>query len=255
MTCILIFFLDPDASLLFRCVGKGGGTADAYRVCVPTQAIRREVLKEMHDAPASGHFGVDRTYIRLAQHFFWRSMQSDVEAYVSSCSTCQANKAYTAQRHGIPTPLEVPDGRWQAVALDLVSLDTSEEGYDAAVVFTDTFTKQIYCAPKGFGHPTTSGRRRRTCRRNWSKSMMSYADRQHRRDLMYLLLLQSPGRPGTRLQRQPSPGSSPCCSAKGETRVRPDGRRHQLSRGGVSGRRPSGCETADGGEQDSRRPG
>ena len=47
------FFLDPDASLLFRCVGKGGGTADAYRVCVPTQAIRREVLKEMHDAPAS----------------------------------------------------------------------------------------------------------------------------------------------------------------------------------------------------------
>jgi transposase InsO family protein len=26
-------------------------------------------------------------------------------------------------------------------------LDTSEEGYDAAVVFTDMFTKQIYCAP------------------------------------------------------------------------------------------------------------
>lgn len=141
------FFLDPDASLLFRCVGTGGGTADAYRVCVPTQAIRREVLKEMHDAPASGHFGVDRTYIRLAQHFFWKSMRPDVEAYVSSCSTCQVNKAYTAQRRGIPTPLEVPDGRWQAVALDLVSLDTSEEGYDAAVVFTDMFTKQIYCAP------------------------------------------------------------------------------------------------------------
>ena len=80
------FFLDPDASLLFRCVGTGGGTADAYRVCVPTQAIRREVLKEMHDAPASGHFGVDRTYIRLAQHFFWKSMRPDVEAYVSSLS-------------------------------------------------------------------------------------------------------------------------------------------------------------------------
>ena len=33
------------------------------------------------------------------------------------------------------------------MALDLVSLDASEEGYDAAVVFTDMFTKQIYCAP------------------------------------------------------------------------------------------------------------
>ena len=40
-----------------------------------------------------------------------------------------------------------PDGRWQAVALDLVSLATSEDGYDAVVVFTDMFTKQIFCAP------------------------------------------------------------------------------------------------------------
>jgi hypothetical protein len=80
-----------------------------------------------------------------------------VERFVSTCGPCQRNKAYTARARGIPTPLEAPDGRWQAVALDLVSLAESAEGYDAVVVFTDMFTKQIFCAPvrmKG----TTAGR-------------------------------------------------------------------------------------------------
>ena len=140
------FFLDAQAGLLFRHVVGGVGSADKYRVCVPTSA-RPEVLKEMHDAPSSGHFGKDRTYIRAAQDFTWRNLRSDVEAYIATCAECQRHKAYTARARGIPTPLEAPDGRWQAVALDLVSLATAEDGHDAAVVFTDMFTKQVFCAP------------------------------------------------------------------------------------------------------------
>jgi transposase InsO family protein len=139
------FFLDCDVGLLFRHVVGGEGLADKYRICVPTVA-RKEVLKEMHEAPSSGHFGVDRTYIRVAQDFTWKSLRQDVERFVSTCGPCQRNKAYTARARGIPTPLEAPDGRWQAVTLDLVSLAESAEGYDAVVVFTDMFTKQIFCA-------------------------------------------------------------------------------------------------------------
>ena len=138
------FHIEPDTQLLYRHVA--GGEMDIYRVCVPTSA-RGEVLKEMHDAPTSGHFGVDRTYVRAAKDFYWSSLRQDVEAYVSSCAECQRNKAYTARARGIPTPLEVPDGRWQAVALDIVSLEEATEGFDAVVVFTDMFSKQIYCAP------------------------------------------------------------------------------------------------------------
>ena len=70
-----------------------------------------------------------------------------MERFVLTCGSCQRNKAYTARARGIPNPLEAPDGRWQAVALDLVSLADSVEGYDTVVVFTDMFTKQIFCAP------------------------------------------------------------------------------------------------------------
>jgi hypothetical protein len=108
---------------------------------------RQEVLKEMHEAPSSGHFGADRTYTRAAQDFRGKSLGHNVEKFVSTCGSCQRNKAYTARARGIPTPLEAPDGRWQSVALDLVSLEEPGEGYDAVVVFTDMFTKQILCAP------------------------------------------------------------------------------------------------------------
>ncbi len=70
-----------------------------------------------------------------------------MERFVLTCGSCQRNKAYTARASGIPTPLEASDWRWQAVALDLVSLADSVEGYDAVVVFTDMFTKQIFCTP------------------------------------------------------------------------------------------------------------
>ncbi len=82
-----------------------------------------------------------------------------MERFVSTCGSCQRNKAYTAHAHGIPTPLEVPDGRWQAVALDLVSLAELAEGYDVVVVFTDMFTKQIFCAPVRMKGTTAEGGR------------------------------------------------------------------------------------------------
>jgi hypothetical protein len=104
------FFLDDDADLLFRHVVGGKGLADNYSICVPTVA-RKEVLREMHDAPSSGHFCVDRTYmIRAAQDFTWKSLRQDVERFVSTCGSCQRNKAYTARPRCIPTPLEAPDG-------------------------------------------------------------------------------------------------------------------------------------------------
>ncbi len=70
-----------------------------------------------------------------------------MERFVLTCWSCHRNKSYTARSRCIPTPLETPNGRWQAVALDWVSLAESAEGYDAVVVFTDMFTKQIFCAP------------------------------------------------------------------------------------------------------------
>ncbi len=133
---------DDERRLLFHRVVEGG--MDVLRACVPS-AVREQVLREVHDSASGGHFGVDRTFLRAAQDFYWPRMRQDVVQYVASCHACQCGKQYTARSSGIPTPVERPDGRWQVVSLDIVSVAKSSTGQDAVVVFTDLFSKQIYC--------------------------------------------------------------------------------------------------------------
>ena len=138
------YLRDDARRLLFFRAEEGG--METLRICVPTVA-RAQVLREMHDSASGGHFGVDRTFLRTAHDFLWPRMRQDVVQYVASCQACQCGKTYTARSSGIPTPVERPDGRWQVVSLDIVSVAEAEDGHDAVVVFTDLFSKQIYCCP------------------------------------------------------------------------------------------------------------
>ena len=42
-----------------------------------------------HDLSMSGHLGVNKTYSKILNHFFWPKMKQDVIEYCRSCHTCQ----------------------------------------------------------------------------------------------------------------------------------------------------------------------
>ncbi|GBC33666.2 putative integrase core domain protein [Rhizophagus irregularis DAOM 181602=DAOM 197198] len=42
-----------------------------------------------HDHELAGHFGIDATYNRIKDRYYWKGMRKDVEAYVKSCNSCQ----------------------------------------------------------------------------------------------------------------------------------------------------------------------
>ncbi|OMO51981.1 reverse transcriptase [Corchorus capsularis] len=48
------------------------------RLCVPSCSLRILLLRESHEGGLMGHFGVDRTYDILHEHFFWPKMRHDV---------------------------------------------------------------------------------------------------------------------------------------------------------------------------------
>ena len=139
------------------------GATEVLRACVPS-AVREQVLREVHDSASGGHFGVDRTFLRAAQDFYWPRMRQDVVQHVASCHACQCGKQYTARSSGIPTP--VADGRWSRwtscrwlraiprealpVALRVLVLSTSR-GQDAALC-----ASRAACLPR-------SGRWERRC--------------------------------------------------------------------------------------------
>ena len=45
---------------------------------------QRRVLMACHSEPTSGHFGVTKTYKRIAERFYWKGMITDVRELVSN---------------------------------------------------------------------------------------------------------------------------------------------------------------------------
>ena len=59
-----------------------------HQIVVP-RAYRPEILNLAHETPMSGHLGVNKTYHKILNHFFWPGLISDVSQHCKSCHTCQ----------------------------------------------------------------------------------------------------------------------------------------------------------------------
>ena len=59
-----------------------------YQVVVPPP-YRNEVLKLAHETPLAGHLGVNKTYRKILNHFYWPGLRQDVKRFCRMCFTCQ----------------------------------------------------------------------------------------------------------------------------------------------------------------------
>jgi hypothetical protein len=78
-----------------------------HQIVVP-KSYRENTLSLAHDTPMSGHFGINKTYDKILNHFFRPGLKSDVTRYCNSCHTCQMvgkpNQTIPkGQLHPIPT--------------------------------------------------------------------------------------------------------------------------------------------------------
>ncbi|OMO90520.1 reverse transcriptase [Corchorus capsularis] len=126
--------------------GKENVVADALsrRLCVPSCSLRILLMRESHEGGLMGHFGVDRTYDILHEHFFWPKMRHDVGTYVVSCIVCLQAKS-TSKPHGLYNPLPIPHEPWTHISMDFVlGLPRSKRGKDSIFVVVDRFSKMAH---------------------------------------------------------------------------------------------------------------
>ena len=64
---------------------------EQWQVVVPS-GLQEAVLKAMHGAGGSGHFGVNKTLRRLRQSFYWGRQKRDVADFCRRCDLCVARK-------------------------------------------------------------------------------------------------------------------------------------------------------------------
>ena len=62
--------------------------AVSHQMMVPI-IYRSDILSLAHETPMSGHFGVNKTYHKILDHFYRPGLKADVSNYCRSCHTCQ----------------------------------------------------------------------------------------------------------------------------------------------------------------------
>ena len=112
---------------------------EGQRLCIPKdKTLCTTILYEAHDNEISGHFGADKTYENVSKDFYWPKMNKEIQCYVSTCNTCQRNKATNQKPAGLLQTLETPSKCWEQVTMDFIThLPITKNGNNSIVVFID----------------------------------------------------------------------------------------------------------------------
>ena len=125
-----IYGSDSDFGDIYRhCMEKGsfdkcyylfeGFLYRASKVCIPKCSLRLLLVEETHKGGLMGHFGRDKTYTMLKEHFYWPHMLRDVEHMLKRCLECLRAKS-KVKPHGLYTPLPTPSSPWLDISMDFI---------------------------------------------------------------------------------------------------------------------------------------
>jgi len=105
--------------------------------------IREEILKENHDSVDVGYPGQHRMLEILKRTYWWPGLKEDIKKYVQGCFKCQQNKVQHQKKAGELHPLDIPQGPWQEISINIIGPLPKSNGMDAIVVIVNQFTKMI----------------------------------------------------------------------------------------------------------------
>ncbi|CAM2726315.1 unnamed protein product [Rotaria socialis] len=112
---------------------------------IPKTKIK-DVLLAYHNSPMNGaHLGIDRTYYKIRDRFYWPRMYYDIAQHIKSCPNCNINKYSRKKPNGYLNPVDPPVGVWENLSMDFVGPITppSASGNKYILVITDLLSKYV----------------------------------------------------------------------------------------------------------------
>ena len=79
----------------------------------------------------------------IKQNYWWPEFKEDIKKYVQGCFKCQQNKVQHQKKSGELHPLEILQGPWQKINIDIIRPLPRSNRIDTIVVIVDQFTKMI----------------------------------------------------------------------------------------------------------------
>ena len=111
------------------------------------EALKVDVLHQIHDNPLGGHSGFLKTLHRVKRDFYWLGLRADVRKMVRECDICQRLKYETCNPAGLLQSLPIPEKPWKDVSMYFVKGLPKSQLKDAVLVVVDKFTKFVHFVP------------------------------------------------------------------------------------------------------------
>ena len=119
-----ICYFKKDGILMRKWRPPDASVEDDWRVVhqiVVPRSYRHEILSLAHDSPMGGHLGVNKTYHKILNHFYWPRMRRDVADFCRSCHACQiVGKPTTVIPPAPHKPIPAFDEPFSKVIVDCV---------------------------------------------------------------------------------------------------------------------------------------
>ena len=143
--------------LLCRYLQPGGVSLGVLQIVIP-EALRTEVLADLHGGVVGGHLGAEKTLARLRERFYWPGHYNDVKEWCRKCAVCASRKS-PAPKARAPLQSILTSRPLELVATDIVGpLPESPAGNSYILVVADYFTRYVEAYPIPNQEATTVAR-------------------------------------------------------------------------------------------------
>ena len=89
------------------------------KVQLPPEKHRKQIMSTLHDSMTGGHKGINQTYKKIRERYYWPGMRNEIQDYIRKCAHCQEKKI---ERFKTREPMLITDTPIEA--FDKVSIDT-----------------------------------------------------------------------------------------------------------------------------------
>lgn len=116
---------------------------------VPPTDQRVKVIKEYHESTVGGHRGINKTYSRIAQDFYWRNMRPDIRQFVLGCPSCQSKKLVRVKTKQAMLVTDTASRPFEKISIDYYGPINKPSAYDNTHILSiqDWHSKYIVLAP------------------------------------------------------------------------------------------------------------
>lgn len=112
-------------------------------IYLPSSMIN-DLLQVYHSGPLSGHFGVQRTYLKIKNKYWWPNMKQSIAQYIQLCLPCQQHNITRSKKPGQLQPIPPPEGPFQLIGMDYCGpFKQTPRGNQYVLCLTDYFTRWV----------------------------------------------------------------------------------------------------------------